>query len=100
MGVIADRFRNFLHIRPIYADKAKPVSETVFDKLSQAMVKWGLPFEEGKIKKQLQILSERYTDNTPEKAYGKILAFSRLAEFVVEQHRHDFQLDIVEEYNN
>ena len=70
------------------------------DKLSQAMAKWGLPSEEGEIKKQLQILSERYTDNTPEKAYGKILAFSRLAEFAGEQHRHNFQLDIVGEYNN
>lgn len=60
----------------------------------------GAPSNKSEIEKQLQILSELYIDNTPKIAYGKILAFIRLAELAGEEYRYDFNIEVVKEYNN
>lgn len=55
----------------------------------------GAPSNKSEIEKQLQILSDLYIDNTPKIAYGKILAFIRLAELAGEKYRYDFNIEVV-----
>ncbi|MDR5609948.1 MULTISPECIES: hypothetical protein [unclassified Arsenophonus] len=100
MGLIDDCFRRHCNIQQAYTDKTKQVVTTDFDKLSQAMNQWGVPSNKSEIEKQLQILSELYIDNIPKIAYGKILAFIRLAELAGEKYRYDFNIEVVKEYNN